>query len=68
MVASLLIDYIVAFSSFVGGDLHMKSGIRSVAIFFVQIKSVPSFGSYFLIRSVATFARRGILFAILFHY
>jgi len=46
----------------------MKSRIRSVAIFFVQIKSVPSFGSYCYIRSVATFARYGILFAILSHF
>jgi len=35
VVASLFIDYIVPFSSFLGGDLHMKSRIRSIAIFFV---------------------------------
>ena len=55
MVASPFIDFIGAFSSFVGGDLHMKSRIRSIAIFFVQIKSIPSFGSYFFVRSIATF-------------
>jgi len=46
----------------------MKSCIGSIAIFFVQIKSVSSFGSYFYVRSVATFARYGIHFPVLSHY
>jgi len=46
----------------------MKSRIRSIAIFFVQIKSKLFFGSHFYARSVATFAHHGIPFSVLFHY
>jgi len=40
----------------------MKSRIRSIAIFFVQIKSKLFFSSYSYVWSVATFARYGIPF------
>jgi len=46
----------------------MKSRIRSIAIFFVQIKSVLFFGSYYDVKSVATFAHYGSFFPILSHY